>query len=58
VKDEEATGGWGGGVNGSLMKFFHKKAIYVTRSKSQTKPLKEKDEKTLTNRIKMILTKV
>jgi hypothetical protein len=41
---EEAIGG-GGGVNGSLKKFFHKKSVYVPRLKSQTKPLKESDEK-------------
>jgi hypothetical protein len=36
----------GGGVNGSLMKFFHKKLAYVPRSKPQTKPLKESNENT------------
>jgi hypothetical protein len=34
---EEATGG--GGVNGSLIKFFHKNLTYVPHSKSQEKNL-------------------
>jgi hypothetical protein len=36
----------GGGVNGSLMKLFHKKLTYVPCSKPQTEPLKERDENT------------
>jgi hypothetical protein len=42
----DRRGGGGRGVNGSLMKFFHKKPTYVSRSKPQTKPLKESDENT------------
>jgi hypothetical protein len=32
----------GGGLNGSLIKFFHKKLTYVPHSKSQTKTPKRK----------------
>jgi hypothetical protein len=35
----------GRGVNGSLIKKFHKKPTYVPCSKLQTKTLKESDEK-------------
>jgi hypothetical protein len=34
----------GARVNGSLIKFFHKRPAYVRCSKPQTKPLKETDE--------------
>jgi hypothetical protein len=40
---KEVTGGEG--VNGSVIKFFHKNSAYVPRSKCKQKPLKEIDEK-------------
>jgi hypothetical protein len=48
----------GGGMNRSLIKLFHKNPAYVPCSKPKQKPLKLSDEKTLTNRIEMILTNV
>jgi hypothetical protein len=36
----------GGGLNGSLIKFFHRKLVYVLSSKPQIKLLKESDENT------------
>jgi hypothetical protein len=45
------------GVNGSLMKFIHKKLPYVPHSKPQTKPWK-KVMKNTAKRIEMILTKL